>query len=63
MRTIQPRGGEQFNVKDYRKYILKEYAFLKRPAIVIPGSHPEQADQVCIGSAPKTVKAMLDACV
>ena len=49
--------------KDYRKYILEEYTFLKRPATVIPGSHPGQADQVCIGSAPKTVKAMLDACV
>lgn len=40
--------------KDYRKYILQEYTFLKRPTIVI-------GDQVFIGSAPKTVKAMLQA--
>lgn len=40
--------------KDYRKYILEEYTFLKRPTIVI-------GDQVFIGSAPKTVKAMLAA--
>jgi arsenate reductase (glutaredoxin) len=40
--------------KDYRKYILQEYTFLKRPTIVI-------GDQVFIGSAPKTVKAMLAA--
>lgn len=40
--------------KDYRKYILEEYTFLKRPTIVI-------GDQVFIGSAPKTVKAMLEA--
>ena len=40
--------------KDYRKYLLDEYTFLKRPTIVI-------GDQVFIGSAPKTVKAMLDA--
>ena len=49
--------------KDYRKYILEEYTFLKRPATVISGSRPGQADQVCIGSAPRTVKAMLAACV
>jgi arsenate reductase len=40
--------------KDYRKYILQEYTFLKRPTIVI-------GKQVFIGSAPKTVKAMLEA--
>ena len=39
--------------KDYRKYILEEYTFLKRPTIVI-------GKQVFVGSAPKTVKAMLE---
>lgn len=41
--------------KDYRKYILEEYTFLKRPTIII-------GDQIFIGSAPKTVKAMMEAC-
>ena len=41
--------------KDYRKYILEEYTFLKRPTIVI-------GKEVFIGSAPKTVKAMMAAC-
>jgi arsenate reductase len=40
--------------KDFRKYILEEYTFLKRPTIII-------GDQIFIGSAPKTVKAMLEA--
>jgi arsenate reductase len=39
---------------DYKKFILQEYTFLKRPTIVI-------GDQVFIGSAPKTVKAMVEA--
>ena len=40
--------------KDYRKYILEEYTFLKRPTIII-------GKQIFVGSAPKTVKAMLEA--
>jgi len=40
--------------KDYRKYILEEYTFLKRPTIVI-------GNEIFIGSAPKTVKAMNEA--
>lgn len=40
--------------KDYRKYILEEYTFLKRPTIII-------GEQIFIGSAPKTVKSMLEA--
>lgn len=40
--------------QDFRKYIQAEFTFLKRPTIVI-------GKQVFIGSAPKTVKAMLDA--
>ena len=38
--------------KDYRKYILEEYTFLKRPTIVI-------GKEIFIGSKPKTVKAIL----
>lgn len=36
--------------KDYRKYILEEYTFLKRP-VIISGS------QIFIGNAPKTIAA------
>jgi arsenate reductase (glutaredoxin) len=40
--------------KDFRTYILEEYTFLKRPTIII-------GKEIFIGSAPKTVKAMLEA--
>ena len=40
--------------KDFRKYILEEYTFLKRPVIVI-------GNELFVGSAPKTVKAMMEA--
>jgi len=43
--------------KDYRKYMLEEYTFLKRPFIII-------GDEVFVGNAKKTVaaaKAALDA--
>ncbi|MBK8947586.1 MAG: hypothetical protein IPM68_01600 [Flavobacteriales bacterium] len=40
--------------KDYRRYILQEYTFLKRPVVVI-------GDRLFIGNAPKTVKAMVEA--
>ena len=36
--------------KDYKKYILKEYTFLKRPVMVFN-------DQIFIGNAPKVVAA------
>jgi arsenate reductase len=36
--------------KDYRKYMLEEYTFLKRPFIILN-------DQVFIGNAKKTVEA------
>lgn len=36
--------------KDYRKYILEEYTFLKRPVIII-------GKQIFIGNSPKTVAA------
>jgi arsenate reductase (glutaredoxin) len=36
--------------KDYRKYILQEYTFLKRPVIVM-------GKQIFIGNSPKNVAA------
>jgi len=36
--------------KDYRRYILEEYTFLKRPVILI-------GDKIFIGNAPKTTAA------
>ena len=35
---------------DYRKYILEEYTFLKRPVILVE-------DQIFVGNAPKVVSA------
>lgn len=40
--------------KDYRKYILQEYTFLKRPVMVID-------ERILIGNAPKTTFAMVEA--
>lgn len=40
--------------KDYRKWILQEYTFLKRPVVVI-------GKEIFIGNAPKTLKAMVAA--
>lgn len=40
--------------KDFRKYILEEYTFLKRPVFIID-------DQVFAGNAKKTVAAIIDA--
>ena len=37
--------------RDYRKYLLKEYTFLKRPVIVI-------GDQVFVGNESHTVTAL-----
>ena len=36
--------------KDYRKYILQEYTFLKRPVIII-------GKQIFIGNSPKNIAA------
>lgn len=36
--------------KDYKKYILEEYTFLKRPVIIID-------KEIFVGNAPKTVAA------
>lgn len=40
--------------KDYRKYILDEYTFLKRPVIII-------GNQIFIGNSPKNVAAAKNA--
>lgn len=40
--------------KDYRKYILQEYTFLKRPVIII-------GDQIFIGNGKNVVKAAVEA--
>jgi len=37
--------------KDYRRYILDEYTFLKRPVVII-------ADKIFIGSEKKNVEAL-----
>ncbi|MCC6910712.1 MAG: hypothetical protein IT224_01655 [Flavobacteriales bacterium] len=39
--------------KDYRKYILQEYTFLKRPVMVVDG-------RIHIGNAPKVRAAMAE---
>ena len=39
---------------DYRKYILEEYTFLKRPVVIID-------NQIFIGNAKKTVAAIAEA--
>ena len=36
--------------KDYRKYILEEYTFLKRPVMIVD-------DHIFIGNSPKNVEA------
>lgn len=40
--------------KDYRKYILEEYTFLKRPVVIID-------DKIFAGSEKKTVEALKNA--
>ena len=40
--------------KDYRKYILYEYTFLKRPVLII-------GDRIFIGNSKKVVAAALEA--
>jgi arsenate reductase len=36
--------------KDYRRYILEEYTFLKRPVLIVD-------DKIFIGNSPKNVEA------
>ena len=40
--------------KDYRKYILEEYTFLKRPVVILN-------DKIFIGNEKKTVEALKNA--
>jgi arsenate reductase len=44
----------ELSESDYRKYILEEYTFLKRPVVVID-------DQIFIGSAKKHVQGAKEA--
>lgn len=44
----------QLTEKDYRRYILEEYTFLKRPVCII-------GKQIFIGNAPKNVAAIAEA--
>ena len=40
--------------KDYRKYILEEYTFLKRPTVIID-------DKIFIGSSKSNIAALISA--
>lgn len=44
---------KQLTEQDYRKYILEEYTFLKRPVMVVDG-------RIHIGNAPKVRAAMVE---
>jgi arsenate reductase len=43
--------NKKLEEKDYRKYILEEYTFLKRPVVIVK-------DQIFAGSEKKTVEAL-----
>jgi arsenate reductase len=43
--------NKKLEEKDYRKYILEEYTFLKRPVVIVN-------DQIFAGSERKTVEAL-----
>jgi len=43
--------NKKLEEKDYRKYILEEYTFLKRPVVIVN-------DQIFAGSEKKTVDAL-----
>jgi arsenate reductase len=45
---------QELGEKDYRRLILEEYTFLKRPVVII-------GDQIFIGNAKKTVEGALAA--
>jgi arsenate reductase (glutaredoxin) len=45
---------QQLTEADYRRYILEEYTFLKRPVVV-------KGDQIFIGNEKKTVEALKQA--
>jgi arsenate reductase (glutaredoxin) len=44
---------KQLSESDYRRYILQEYTFLKRPVVII-------GKQIFVGSEKKTVAALKD---
>jgi arsenate reductase len=46
----------KLNEKDYRKYILEEYTFLKRPVFIV-------GDKIFIGNSPKNIAAVKEALV
>jgi arsenate reductase len=41
-------GGKQLGEDDYRRYILEEYTFLKRPVMLL-------GDEIFVGNSPKVV--------
>jgi arsenate reductase len=43
--------NKTLNEKDYRKYILEDYTFLKRPVIIVN-------DKIFAGSEKKTIEAL-----
>lgn len=45
---------KKLDEKDYRKFILDEYTFLKRPVVIL-------AERIFIGSEKKTVEALMNA--
>ena len=47
---------KELEEKDYRKYILEEYTFLKRPVVIIK-------NKIFIGSEKKTVEALTEAVI
>lgn len=47
-------GDMDLGEKDYRKYILEEYTFLKRPVLIL-------GDQIFVGNSKKVVAAAAEA--
>lgn len=43
----------QLNEMDYRKYILEEYTFLKRPVFIVEG-------QIFVGNSKKVIESLAD---
>lgn len=43
--------NKKLEEKDYRKFILDEYTFLKRPVVIL-------ADKIFVGSEKKTIEAL-----
>lgn len=44
-------GDKDLNEDDYKKYILEEYTFLKRPVFIL-------GDEIFVGNSKKTVEAI-----